>query len=116
MLWASGRSPRAALKTFTPAFGHVTSLTIEYNDRRNGVSNGRMDVAETKTIGIVLNGEPRRVPEGLNVTRLLEFLAIDASRVAVELNRSIVRKQDWSAAAIADGAELEVVWFVGGGL
>ena len=74
-----------------------------------------MDVAETKTIGVVLNGEPRRVPEGLDVARLLEFLAVDPARVAVELNRSIVRKQDWSTTAVEDGAELEVVWFVGGG-
>ncbi len=49
------------------------------------------------------------------MARLLEFLAIDASSVAVELNRSIVRKQDWSATAVEDGAEIEVVWFVGGG-
>ena len=74
-----------------------------------------MEVAETKTIRIVLNGEPKHVPEGFHVGRLLEFLAIDPARVAVELNRSIVRKQDWSAAAIEDGAEVEVVWFVGGG-
>ncbi len=75
-----------------------------------------MEVAETKTIGVVLNGEPRRVPKGLDVARLLAFLAIDPARVAVELNRSIVRKQDWSTTAVGDGAELEVVWFVGGGL
>jgi thiamine biosynthesis protein ThiS len=75
-----------------------------------------MEVAETKTIQIVLNGEPRRVPEGLDVARLLEFLAIDASRVAVELNRSIVRKKDWGITGVEDGAELEVVWFVGGGV
>jgi thiamine biosynthesis protein ThiS len=75
-----------------------------------------MKISETKTIQVVLNGDPKRVPEGLNVARLLEFLAIDASKVAVELNRSIVRKQDWSATAIEDGAQLEVVWFVGGGL
>jgi len=75
-----------------------------------------MKPAVTKTIQVVLNGELRQVPEGLNVASLLEFLAIDASKVAVELNRSIVRKQDWAGAAIEDGAELEVVWFVGGGL
>ncbi len=75
-----------------------------------------MEVAETKTIGIVLNGERKRVPQGFHVAELLEFLAIDGSKVAVELNRSIVRKQDWSAAAVEDGAELEVVWFVGGGV
>ncbi len=70
---------------------------------------------ETKTVGIVLNGEPRRVPEGLNVAGLLKFLEIDGGRVAVELNREIVRKNDWESAEVSDGAQIEVVWFVGGG-
>ena len=75
-----------------------------------------METAEINTIQVVLNGEPKRVPQGFHVAALLEFLAIDPGRVAVELNRSIVRKQDWSSAQIEDGAEIEVVWFVGGGL
>ena len=70
---------------------------------------------ETKTIGIVLNGEPRRVPEGLNVGGLLKYLEIDAQKVAVELNREIVRKPEWESAEVLDGAQVEVVWFVGGG-
>jgi thiamine biosynthesis protein ThiS len=70
---------------------------------------------ETKTIGIVLNGESRRVPEGLSVAGLLRFLEIDAGRVAVELNREIVRKPDWESAQVLDAAQVEVVWFVGGG-
>jgi thiamine biosynthesis protein ThiS len=70
---------------------------------------------ETKTIAIVLNGEPRRVPEGLNVAGLLKYLEIDGGRVAVELNRSIIHKPQWDSAEVLDGAEVEVVWFVGGG-
>ena len=70
---------------------------------------------ETKMIGIVLNGDPRRVPEGLNVSGLLKFLEIDGGRVAVELNRAIVRKPEWESADVLDGAQVEVVWFVGGG-
>ncbi|MGA3188872.1 MAG: sulfur carrier protein ThiS [Bryobacteraceae bacterium] len=70
---------------------------------------------ETKTIGIVLNGDPRRIPEGLNVATLLKFLEIDAARVAVELNREIIRKPSWESTEVRDGAQLEVVWFVGGG-
>ena len=70
---------------------------------------------ETKTVAIVLNGEPRRVPEGLTVARLLEFLKIEGAKVAVELNREIVRKPDWESAEVGDGAQVEVVWFVGGG-
>jgi thiamine biosynthesis protein ThiS len=70
---------------------------------------------ETKTIAIVLNGDPRRVPEGLNVAGLLKYLEIDGQRVAVELNRAIVRKPEWESAEVLAGAEVEVVWFVGGG-
>jgi len=70
---------------------------------------------ETKTISIVLNGEARRVPEGLSVAGLLKYLEIDGGRVAVELNRAIVRKTEWESAEVLDGAQVEIVWFVGGG-
>jgi len=42
-----------------------------------------MESAETKTIEVVVNGEARSVPEGLSLDRLLVWLAIDPSRVAV---------------------------------
>jgi sulfur carrier protein len=75
-----------------------------------------MEIAGTRNIKIVLNGEPRSVPAGLNIEQLLIWLETDPSRVAVELNREIVRKPEWPTAAVEDGAQLEVVWFVGGGL
>ncbi len=74
-----------------------------------------MKIPETETIEIVLNGEARRVPQGFQLDGLLRFLEIDPVRVAVELDRAIVRKQDWNATAVKDGARIEVVWFVGGG-
>ncbi|MDP9114091.1 MAG: sulfur carrier protein ThiS [Acidobacteriota bacterium] len=74
-----------------------------------------MEIFETKTIQVVLNGQPQSVPAGLTVDRLLTFLEVDPSRVAVELDGEIVRKPDWAAAEVRDGAQLEVVWFVGGG-
>jgi len=74
-----------------------------------------MEMSETKTIEVVLNGERRSVPAGLTLDRLLAFLEMNPSRVAVELDRAIVRKADWPAAEVRDGAQLEVVWFVGGG-
>jgi thiamine biosynthesis protein ThiS len=66
-------------------------------------------------VTIVLNGESRLVPDGLNIASLLNFLEIDGGRVAVELDRAIVRKPEWEAAEVRDGAQVEVVWFVGGG-
>lgn len=66
-------------------------------------------------IDIRLNGEPREVPGGLNVRTLLLHLGVDASRVAVELNRRIVRKDQWDETPVEVGAQVEVVEFVGGG-
>jgi sulfur carrier protein len=74
-----------------------------------------METAETKTIQVVLNGEQRSVPLGLTVDRLLMFLDMDPSRVAVELNGAIIRKPHWLSTQVLEGAQIEVVWFVGGG-
>jgi sulfur carrier protein len=69
----------------------------------------------TQTIEIVLNGEPRAVPEGLSVRQLLEVLEIAPDRVAVEMHREIVRQREWDSAIVMAGAHLEIVMFVGGG-
>ena len=69
----------------------------------------------TETIGIVVNGEGRNVPGGLNIGDLLLLLGVVPDRVAVELDRRIVRKADWPVTTVAAGAQLEIVHFVGGG-
>ena len=68
-----------------------------------------------QTIEVIVNGESRSVPYGLTVVRLLEWLGIEPARVAVELNRSIVRQGEWEATPVEGGAQLEIVQFVGGG-
>ena len=64
---------------------------------------------------VVINGRPRQIPSGLSVAALLRHLAIDPERVAIELNREIVRKSAWDSTPVDSGAELEIVQFVGGG-
>lgn len=66
-------------------------------------------------IPIKVNGEDRIIPSGLNIRQLLAHLGLDSGRVAVELNREIVRKPDWDTTPIEPGASLEIVTFVGGG-
>ena len=66
-------------------------------------------------VEVVVNGERKHVAAGESVTALLRTLNIPCERVAVELNKSIVRKRDWDQTAIADGAQIEIVEFVGGG-
>lgn len=74
-----------------------------------------MQFPETKEIQIVVNGQTRPAPRDQNLSGLLTFLNIDPSRVAVELNRSIIHRKDWDRTSIEDGATLEIVQFVGGG-
>jgi sulfur carrier protein len=74
-----------------------------------------MEEAATKLVQIVVNGQVRQAPEGRTLQELLRFLEIDPARVAVELNRAIVSRQDWERTAIEPGASLEIVQFVGGG-
>ena len=64
---------------------------------------------------ISINGAVRDVPEGLSVPSLLALLNIPGDRVAIELNRRIIRKAEWPATVLADGDRVEIVTFVGGG-
>ncbi len=68
-----------------------------------------------KMMTIVVNGEQRTVQDCANLLELLAALGIEADRVAVELNRQIVRKTAWTITPVASGANLEIVQFVGGG-
>jgi thiamine biosynthesis protein ThiS len=69
----------------------------------------------TETLEILLNGEPKRIPAGLTVTGLLRHLQLPSERVAVEINRAIVRQPAWDSTEIEAGAQIEIVQFVGGG-
>ena len=66
-------------------------------------------------IQVVVNGESRSVPRGQTIRQLLEDLRLDPARVAVELDRRIVKPKDWAATPIPNESQLEIVQFVGGG-
>jgi len=63
---------------------------------------------------IQVNGEPRDVAAA-TILALVEELGLDARKVAVERNLSIVPKSLHATTPIADGDRIEVVQFVGGG-
>lgn len=55
------------------------------------------------------------MPAGLTVAGLLEHLDLGGRRVAVEVNREIVRRERYDEHRVATGDEIEIVHFVGGG-
>lgn len=64
---------------------------------------------------ITINGEIKKLEEEVSLGQLLELFSLPANRVAVELNREVVRKKDWDSTRIKNEDRIEVVHFVGGG-
>jgi sulfur carrier protein len=64
---------------------------------------------------ILLNGDATDLPAPLSVLALLERLKIDPRTVAVECNRVVVKRARYADTVVEDGAEIEIVAFVGGG-
>lgn len=64
---------------------------------------------------ITLNGESRTLPEGSSVADLLRALSLESKRIAVEVNRQIVRRERYAEVALSHGDAVEIVHFVGGG-
>jgi sulfur carrier protein len=72
-------------------------------------------VSTNEPIQIVINGESQSVAAGQSIRQLLEALQLDPARVAVELDRRIVKPPEWAGTPVLEGARLEIVQFVGGG-
>jgi len=66
-------------------------------------------------VTVTLNGKPRQVADGVSLLDLLKELDVAPSRVVIEHNREIRRKDDFAKAVVHAGDELELVYFVGGG-
>jgi thiazole synthase len=64
---------------------------------------------------VTLNGKPRQVADGVSLLDLLQQLDVQPSRVVIEHNRQIRRKDDFAKTIVHAGDELELVYFVGGG-
>lgn len=66
---------------------------------------------------VQINGELREFPESsLHLSQLIERLSLAPQRIAVEVNKAILRRSDWEETTLKDGDQIEIVHFVGGGM
>lgn len=63
-----------------------------------------------------MNGESKEVPDHYSLADLVRDLDLPSNRIAVELNRQVVRRSDWITTNLSGGDTVEVVHFVGGGV
>ena len=66
-------------------------------------------------MNILLNGESREVASDTTVAELVRSLELASDRVAVEVNRELVRRDRHGERRLAEGDAVEVVTLVGGG-
>ena len=64
---------------------------------------------------VYINGESREVQGNPSLADLISQLDLPAARIAVELNRAVVRRGQWDETMLHDDDRIEIVHFVGGG-
>jgi thiamine biosynthesis protein ThiS len=68
-----------------------------------------------RALRVYVNGESRELSGQISLAELITQLELPAARIAVELNRAVVRRNDWSTTVLQDEDRIEIVHFVGGG-
>jgi sulfur carrier protein len=66
------------------------------------------------TCEIRLNGELRAVASS-SLSDLLSELRLEGRPVAVELNKAVIYREDYSRTKLRPGDSVEIIQFVGGG-
>ncbi len=56
-------------------------------------------------MNITINGQPKQIEGPLTVAALLDALQLDGNRVAIELNRNVLRKEQFAAINLHTAAE-----------
>ncbi len=64
---------------------------------------------------VFINGETREIAKQVNLLELLKEFSLPSERIAIELNKQVVRKKDWESILVNDADKIEIVHFVGGG-
>jgi sulfur carrier protein len=66
-------------------------------------------------VKVIVNGDPREVPENATVATVIEGVAPSLTGVAVALNDEVVRRAEWAATTVREADRLEVLTAVQGG-
>ncbi|OLZ08142.1 sulfur carrier protein ThiS [Sulfobacillus thermosulfidooxidans] len=64
---------------------------------------------------LIINGEPRDLPNVRTVKEMLDVLGVDHQTVAVMVNGEIIGRTDFDQAQVQESNTVEIVRFVGGG-
>jgi len=75
---------------------------------------GSGDTSIIPHMNVTVNGDRRELTEGTTLRELVKQFNLTPEKVALELNRRLVRSEKYDT-ALKEGDEVEIVTFVGGG-
>ncbi len=64
---------------------------------------------------LTVNGDPMEVSEGTTAAALLDQLKLNPGLVVVELNLTILKREELAGSVLKESDQVEIVHFVGGG-
>ena len=64
---------------------------------------------------VFVNADEKDFDPETSLADLITQLDLPAPRIAIELNREVVRRSDWGSTMLKDDDRIEIVHFVGGG-
>ncbi len=64
---------------------------------------------------VYINGEAQKLDEVRTVAGLVERLALNIRKVAIEINHAIVPRSLYDQTILCEGDKIEIVQFIGGG-
>lgn len=66
-------------------------------------------------MNITINGQEKKVDEGIMLNNLLKELSLEDKVMAAAVNMEIVKQDNWDTFVIKNNDKLELLDFVGGG-
>ncbi len=64
---------------------------------------------------VKVNGQEADLEAGMDLERLVKAYRLRPEQVVIELNRKVPAKAVWASTLLAEGDEVEIVKFLGGG-
>ena len=64
---------------------------------------------------IHVNGKKFKLKNGMRIPNLAKELGLNLSKVAIEINESVIPKEKYKKLILKKGDKIEVVTFLGGG-
>lgn len=66
-------------------------------------------------MNLQVNGREVELSEGATLATLIETMALQSKRIAIEVNEELIRRTDFPTHALHAGDRIEVVQAIGGG-